>query len=123
MSDKLLHEWCLEHRNPASNKNKFYEIMIYARGGKFCVTRRFGRIGSNTKPKDVAEFERYESAEVKAQELVSAKQFSNRDRYTPVSDIRYNQPTANQIMPVQTVASTIPKVPDATFWSGMVLSA
>ncbi|MDF4421833.1 WGR domain-containing protein [Vibrio parahaemolyticus] len=124
MADKLIHEWYLEHCNAAENKNKFYEIMIWERGGKFYVARRYGRIGSNTKAKEIAEFEQFESAEVKAQELVSAKQFSRKDRYTPVRNVRHNEPNsqAKATKPAKPVAPKKAVVSETDFWSGMVLA-
>ncbi|EPR7483949.1 TPA: WGR domain-containing protein [Vibrio parahaemolyticus] len=129
MADKLIHEWYLEHCNAAENKNKFYEIMIWERGGKFYIARRYGRIGNNTKAKEIAEFEQFLSAEVKAQELVSAKQFSRKDRYTPVRNIRHNEPNVltksakpQPKKPSKPAAPRKAEVSETDFWSGMVLA-
>jgi predicted DNA-binding WGR domain protein len=124
MADKLIHEWYLEHCNAAENKNKFYEIMIWGRGEKFYVARRYGRIGGNKKAKEVAEFEQFDSAEVKAQELVSAKQFSRKDRYTPVRNVRHNEPNAQAkaTKPAKSVAPKRAVVSETDFWSGLVLA-
>lgn len=130
MADSIIKKWYLEHHDTAENKHKFYEVQVVERGVKdFYVTRRFGRIGTNTKPKEVESFTYSESAMVKAEELVSAKRFSNRDRYTLVSQQEVNLPSDQQAAklpkvakPKQTFKIEKEPEPDNNYWSSLRLA-
>lgn len=131
MADSIIKKWYLEHHDTAENKHKFYEVQVIERGVKdFYVTRRFGRIGSNTKPKEVDSFVAVESAMVKAEEVVSGKRFNNRDRYTLVSEQDVNAPTSQTAKPKpQQVAKPKPSFkiekepePDNNYWGSLQLA-
>ncbi|MCZ4310180.1 WGR domain-containing protein [Vibrio pomeroyi] len=131
MADSIIKKWYLEHHDTAGNKHKFYEVQVIERGVKdFYVTRRFGRIGANTKPKEVASFTWVESAFVNAEEIVSEKRFKNRDRYTLVSQQDVNEPSSEAAKPKpQQAAKPKPTFkiekepePDNNYWGSLQLA-
>lgn len=131
MADSIIKKWYLEHHDTAENKHKFYEVQVIERGVKdFYVTRRFGRIGSNTKPKEVDSFVLVESAMVKAEEIVSAKRFNNRDRYSLVSEKDVNAPSSQAAkskpqqaaQPKPTFIIEKEPEPDNNYWGSLQLA-
>ncbi|HFG1572316.1 TPA: WGR domain-containing protein [Vibrio cholerae] len=128
MKEQVVYQWYLEHSNSSENKHKFYEVSIVQRGvNSFAVTRRYGRIGTNTKPRDVDTFSVFESALTKGQELVSSKRFSNRDAYSLLRESSPNEVVrgkpAPQMVPVipEIVIEEEPAVDDS-FWTGLKLA-
>ncbi len=128
MNEQTVYTWYLEHTNSAENKHKFYEVSIVQRGiDSFAVTRRYGRVGTNPKPRDVNSFSIYESALSKGQEIVSSKRFSNRDAYTLLSTERPNELIksipAPKVVP-DTQENVIEDEPalDNSFWAGLKLA-
>ncbi|WP_024605123.1 MULTISPECIES: WGR domain-containing protein [unclassified Pseudoalteromonas] len=127
MKDKIVCEWYLECIDSAANKNKFYEILIWFRDNSFYISRRFGRIGTNTKAKEIHTFKTIEAAQAKAQELVSGKRFSKKDQYTLVKQIdNSNVMDAPQITtkPKADVKQVVKqkKITDTDFWGGLSLA-
>lgn len=127
MVSQLIYKWYLEHVNPSQNKNKFYSIVIYKTvNGNFEVLRNFGRIGSNPTFKPVAKFATYAEALTKAEELVNAKRFSNKDTYDMVSKTDnthlLNTPKPVVIEPEKPFVIEPEKPVEDSYWSSLVVA-
>ena len=125
MSKDLLRTVRLEFQNPAENKNKFYEVEVFLEknDGMYHVSRRFGRIGSNTLPTFVFESASLNEAHNHADNLVNKKISSKKDPYKVISDINKTEPPKK----VKSVASVVieeePAVEfDHSCWGGMNLN-
>lgn len=128
MKEQVVYQWYLEHTNSSENKHKFYEVSIVQRGiDSFAVTRRYGRIGTNSKQRDVDTFSVFESALAKGQELVSSKRFSNRDAYSLMRETSPNEVVKGT--PAPQMVPSIPEIVieeepavDDSFWTGLKLA-
>lgn len=124
MKDKIIHEWYLEHNDSSINSHKFYEVLIWQNANHYSVTRRFGRIGTNTKAKEVAVFADFNSAQLKATSLVNSKALKKSDPYKIIRDKRINALTVpgSSKQEAPEVEIVIKEVPDEQFWGGMALA-
>lgn len=124
MKDKIIHEWYLEHNDSSINSHKFYEVLIWQSANRYSVTRRFGRIGTNTKAKEVAVFSDFHSAQLKATSLVDSKTIKKSDPYKIIRDKRINALTVpgSSKQEAPEVEIVIKEVPDEQFWGGMALA-
>ena len=121
-----IRECRLEFNCDSKNSHKFYVVeLLKTKSGMYHVTRRYGRIGNNSKSTIVLDTACIHEAHSKADSLISSKLHSKKDKYIRVYD-RTNEEfgkviTPKQVKPLKIVIKADEK-PNSEIWAGMKLT-